>query len=75
MPRANPKVLAQYSVALPPDELLQKFNRAILDWVELAATLNAANVTLASSRDLLLPRLISGELSVAAANGELEAAA
>jgi type I restriction enzyme S subunit len=30
---------------------------------------------LAASRDLLLPRLISGELSIAAAERELEAAA
>jgi type I restriction enzyme S subunit len=75
MPRANSRVLMQYPVPLPPDALLRMFNGAVLRWVEMAATLNAANYRLASSRDLLLPRLISGELTVATAERELEDAA
>jgi type I restriction enzyme S subunit len=75
MPRANSGVLAQYHVPLAPDPLLRRFNGAVLAWTELAATLNATNRRLAASRDLLLPRLISGELSVATAEPKLEAAA
>jgi hypothetical protein len=37
--------------------------------------LSLANGMLATSRDLLLPRIISGELSVPAAEPELETAA
>lgn len=75
MPRANSGVLAQYPVPLPPEELLHRFNGVMFDWVEMAAVLNAANRRLVASHDLLLPRLVSGELSVAAAEHELKAAA
>jgi type I restriction enzyme S subunit len=43
--------------------------------LELVGNLGTANETLASARDLLLPRLISGQLSVAEAERELEQAA
>jgi type I restriction enzyme S subunit len=75
MPRANPAVLARYAVPLPPGDLLEKFNASVLASIELAASLNAANKRLAASRDLLLPRLMSGELSISAADRELEDAA
>lgn len=75
MPRANWTVLERYPVPMPPGQLSHKANEALLSWARLASTLHAANVRLAASRDLLLPRLISGELSVAIAERELEAAA
>lgn len=75
MPRANPSVLARYSVPLPPPNLLLQFNESVMAGVELAASLQAANRRLAASRDLLLPRLISGDLPVATAERELEAVA
>ena len=43
--------------------------------LELAGKLGAANSRLAAARDLLLPRLISGELTVGAASRDLGAAA
>jgi type I restriction enzyme, S subunit len=75
MPRVNWSVLARTPISIPPDRLLATFNNAIVSWAELAASLSNANVRLAASRDLLLPRLISDELSVTAAARELEAVA
>jgi len=75
MPRANSSVLAGYPVPVPPEALLLRFNEAVIGWTELAATLNATNRRLAASRDLLLPRLISGNLSIAVAERVLENAA
>jgi type I restriction enzyme S subunit len=75
MPRANWNVLERYPVPMPPRQLSGKASRAITSWAGLAATLHAVSDRLATSRDLLLPRLISGDLSVAAAETELEIAA
>lgn len=75
MPRANPGVLARYPVPVPPYDLLRRFNQSVLPGVELAASLQFANKKLAESRDLLLPRLVSGELSVSTAERGLEAVA
>jgi type I restriction enzyme, S subunit len=75
MPRANWSVLARTPISIPPDRLLATFNDTIVSWAKLAASLNNANARLAASRDLLLPRLISDQLSVSAAAKELEAVA
>jgi type I restriction enzyme S subunit len=75
MPRANWSVLARTPISVPPDALMATFNKAVISWAELAAALNGANVRLAASRDVLLPRLISDELSVSDAARELEAVA
>jgi type I restriction enzyme S subunit len=74
MPRANAKVLAAYRCAVAPPDVTGKFERVALSWIELSAALQAANERLAASRDLLLPRLISGQLSVEAAAPMLAAA-
>jgi type I restriction enzyme S subunit len=75
MPRANWGVLARYPVAIPPKRLFTLCSDSIIRWATLASKLQTVSVNLANSRDLLLPRLISGELSVAAAERELDAAA
>ena len=75
MPRANWGVLARTPISLPPDGLMATFNKAVVSWAKLAAALNSANVRLAASRDQLLPRLITNELSLSDATSELEAAA
>lgn len=75
MPRANPKVLKAYRVATDDGKWASRFGLAMLPTIELAASLAAANHRLAASRDLLLPRLISGQLSVAVAERELLEAA
>ena len=75
MPRANPAVLRAYPVATDDGKWVRRFGSAMLPAIELAASLASANRGLAASRDLLLPRLISGQLSVAAAEHELVEAA
>lgn len=75
MPRANPRVLNSYRCALATADTSARFERAVLPMVELAASLQSACRSLAASRDVLLPRLISGQLSVEAAERELEQAA
>ncbi|MBS1029099.1 restriction endonuclease subunit S [Gluconobacter albidus] len=74
MPRANTKVLADYRCALAPSNISERFENAVGPMIESAASLQAANLILATARDLLLPRLISGQLSVTQAERELWAA-
>ena len=64
-----------FPVVLPPLDVLTSFDelaRPLLDQME---GLRRVNECLAASRDLLLPRLISGRLTVEAVECELEAAA
>ena len=75
MPRANSSVLLRFPVLLPAIELLRRFNENVMANARLAALLQAANLKLASSRDLLLPRLISGDLPITTAERDLEAVA
>ncbi len=51
-------------ILLPPEFLASKFHSLCDPLVRQAALLTRANVSLACSRDALLPRLISGKLSV-----------
>lgn len=62
-------------ILLPPKALDGKFNAAVEPMMRLVNTMRRQNFRLAASRDLLLPRLISGELSVSVAERELDAAA
>ncbi len=71
MPRANPSVLKAYQIAMDDGEWVSRFEATVTPSIQLAASLAAANHRLAAARDLLLPRLISGQLSVAAAEREL----
>jgi len=62
-------------VLLPPGQLVQKFGLIAKPMMRLMDTLRRENIRAAASRDLLLPHLISGELSVSTAERELEAVA
>ena len=56
--------ILEYQLAIPEDELLNRFTMAmggILDHVEL---LEKQSRTFGSVRDLLLPRLVSGQLDI-----------
>jgi len=64
MPRADWKQMQEYVVPLPPDGLLDHFQYTIQTIVEQLKTLTFANQRLRYARDLLLPRLMSGELAV-----------
>ena len=64
MPRANWEVLAKYPIVLPPLEISQQFNNLVQDKVDMIHNLVFCNQNLRKTRDLLLPKLISGELDV-----------
>ena len=68
MPRADWKVLREYPVAVPPDELARQFEQTVWPMIELEAKLAAQSRNLRAQRDILLPKLISGEIDVSAAN-------
>jgi type I restriction enzyme S subunit len=68
-------VMKSVPVLAPPIDLQHRFASIVAPASELARTFRAANDRLAASRDLLLPRLISGQLSVASAERYLEEAA
>lgn len=74
MPRADWKVLQNYPVSIPPEDILSKFNRLVDGIIGQARVLMLKNTNLRAQRDLLLPKLISGEIDVSAAAETLEAA-
>lgn len=72
MPRANWDVLVKYPLVLPPCALRERFNAAIRDTVDSMHNLIFRTRNLHKTRDLLLPRLISGELDVSELPIEVE---
>lgn len=64
MPRADWKQMQQYLVPMPPDRLLARFEGTIRTIVEQLKILSFANQKLRTARDLLLPRLMSGEIAI-----------
>jgi len=65
MPRANWDVLVKYPVPLPETAVLERFNQFVNDSLAQIHNLIFRNINLRQTRDLLLPKLISGELDVA----------
>ncbi len=74
MPRANWGVLCKYPVALPPKKLLDRFGEATVPMIELINNLAARNRCLRTTRDLLLPKLVSGDIEISDAEIVLEGA-
>ena len=64
MPRADWKVLQEYVIPEPLGELLDDFNEAVRRIAAQCRTLALQNRALAKARDLLLPRLMNGQISV-----------
>ena len=64
MPRADWKQMQAYPVPLPPSGLLSNFDAVIQPIIAQLKSLTFANQKLRTARDLLLPRLMSGELAV-----------
>lgn len=74
-PAVTGTVFERACIVVPPDALLATYAAIAEPMLRLASRLRTASEWLAASRDILLPRLMSGELSVVAAERELEAAA
>lgn len=62
MPRANWDVLVKYPIAMPPSSLLSCFDQLVQDIVDQIQNMIFRTRNLRRTRDLLLPKLISGEI-------------
>ena len=60
--RVSTDSLAQYPVTIPPREILEDFEKAVSPMFDQVHTLTQQIAKLRQARDLLLPRLISGQL-------------
>jgi type I restriction enzyme S subunit len=66
MPRANWSVIAEHPVAIPPARILRQYSEVVESALQQMQALIFQNVNLRQTRDLLLPRLLSGELKIGA---------
>ena len=57
--------MESYRIPIPPDALLEAFEKTVSPFVQRIAAQGEESRTLATLRDTLLPKLLSGELSVA----------
>lgn len=60
----NRDLIKSISIVIPTDELLGIFERTVYSWMTLKNQLVSKNINLRKTRDLLLPRLISGDIDV-----------
>jgi type I restriction enzyme S subunit len=56
--------MESYRIPVPPDSLLGAFEKTVSPLVQRIAAQGEESRTLATLRDTLLPKLLSGELSV-----------
>ena len=63
-PKINQDNLNRISILSPPQDLLERFDKMIGPIFDNIATLDLKNINLRQNRDLLLPKLISGEIDV-----------
>ena len=75
MPRTNWSDISRFEIPLPPASLAAEFTDQSRPLVEKIIANIHESRTLATLRDTLLPKLLSGELSVAAAAKRVEARA
>ena len=63
-PKINQNNLNRIPILSPPHGLLERFDKMIAPIFDNIATLDLKNTNLRQTRDLLLPKLISGEIDV-----------
>lgn len=64
MPRGDKTAIMNWEMAVPPVELREAFSAIVDKFYQLIPQNRAQNATLESLRDMLLPKLLSGELSL-----------
>lgn len=72
MPNLNTGILASVPMLVPPEPVLAAFEDIVLALETRRASNSATAQTLATLRDTLLPRLISGQLRLAETEGAIE---
>jgi type I restriction enzyme S subunit len=63
-PHVKPSDIHEFSLIIPPQNIIERFQDIIIDLTHKRANLEKQSIALASIRDTLLPRLMSGELKV-----------
>ena len=63
-PQANAQVLTSIPVVIPPQSIQESFDRLVEDIFDQREVLQVKNANLRQTRDLLLPRLVGGEIAV-----------
>lgn len=74
MPRANWSVLKDFPIAIPPTTLLQRFSTLVEANILQMQALVFQTQNLRQTRDLLLPRLLSGQINLKVDDTEQSAA-
>ena len=64
MPRANWQDMASYKIPLPRLEIARSYAKLVRPWIDKIISNIHESYSLATQRDTLLPRLVSGELWV-----------
>ncbi|MGY3571925.1 restriction endonuclease subunit S [Vibrio paucivorans] len=64
MPRASWDVLQEFAVCVPESKALESFNRVVTPAIEQIRALSLKNRNLKLQRDMLLPKLISGQIEL-----------
>lgn len=65
-PAVRPELVVSDALPIPPEDLLREFHRISSCMLDQVMEVRRANKNLADLRDALLPRLLSGELSIEA---------
>jgi type I restriction enzyme S subunit len=68
------KAISQYPVVIPCEAVIARFSEVVSPLIRQKLRLNSESNTLAATRDTLLPKLLSGELSTTEAETQLTAA-
>jgi type I restriction enzyme S subunit len=64
MPRAKWEALARYPIVIPKHNILMEFNKLITSSVQKIEAIIIENKKLGETRDLLLPKLMKGEINL-----------
>lgn len=64
MPRTNWNILKEYSIQIPDDDLIEKFNIQVLPMIEKIKKNQQQIKTLENMRDKLVPKLMSGDVRI-----------
>ena len=67
MPRGDKQQIMVYPICIPSAEYIEKFNQAVASMLETVYTNRIEANNLANLRDMLLPKLMNGEIDVSAA--------
>ncbi|MEW8053013.1 MAG: restriction endonuclease subunit S [Candidatus Thiodiazotropha sp.] len=74
-PAVRPSVVAETEVVLPSDKVITSFSKLVSPLIDRMEANKQENATLAETRDLLLPKLVSGEIRLREAEKAVEAVA